>query len=150
MSAKSWPAEKTGPFAAKNTPRALLSPTLRKASVSSSICLSERAFRRFGLFIVIVAKSPSYCSSISSYGFCSSIDIGCLLSGRCLLAASLSQAHQELSLYTPVHSKRRENAHHVSFCTIHQEQPRVQLNECLLFPQLTFRSSAVILKYTTI
>src|SRR5437588_7956658 len=76
MSAKSWPAEKTGPFAAKNTPRALLSPTLRKASVSSSICLSERAFRRFGLFIVIVAKSPSYCSSISSYGFCSSIDIG--------------------------------------------------------------------------
>src|SRR5437763_1323517 len=67
MSAKSWPAEKAGPLAANVTPRTPLSPTLRKASVSSSICLSERALRRRGEFIVIVAKSPLHSNSISSY-----------------------------------------------------------------------------------
>src|SRR5213596_3208175 len=75
------------------TPNALLSPTSWKAEVSSSMCFSDRALRRRGLFIVIVAKSPSYSKVISSYSIAFSP------SGRvrwlCLRYSSIGTIHQD-------------------------------------------------------
>ena len=57
MSAKSCPAEKTGPAAASTMARVSgSSPERRKASISSSMCASESAFRRSGRFMVMVAR----------------------------------------------------------------------------------------------
>jgi len=58
-SAKSCPAQKTGPLAARTTPRASLAPTRANASVSSCMCSSDRALRRSGLSMVIVVTSAS-------------------------------------------------------------------------------------------
>ena len=54
MSAKSCPAENTGPFPARMTPSASLSPASRNAWISSFMCARESALRRSGRFIVIV------------------------------------------------------------------------------------------------
>jgi len=57
MSAKSWPAEKTGPFAASTIARVSGSaPAAPSAAISSRMCASERAFRRSGRFMVMVAS----------------------------------------------------------------------------------------------
>ena len=48
MSAKLWPAENTGPLAARITPRASLAPTSRKAAVSSSITSSDEGVALLG------------------------------------------------------------------------------------------------------
>jgi hypothetical protein len=57
-SAKSCPAENTGPFAASTTPSASLPPTSVNAAIRSRMCSRDRAFRFAGLFMVMVAKSP--------------------------------------------------------------------------------------------
>ena len=60
MSAKSWPAEKTGPLAARMTARVSdWSPAAPSAAISSRMCASESAFRRSGRFMVMVASPAS-------------------------------------------------------------------------------------------
>src|SRR5919202_1871824 len=59
MSAKSWPAENTGPAPASTTPRASEAPTCSNAASSDRSISSDRALRRCGRFIVMVAKSPA-------------------------------------------------------------------------------------------
>ena len=63
MSAKLWPAENTGPLAARITPSASLEPTSLNASVNSSITSSASALRFSGRFRVIVTKGPSRSTS---------------------------------------------------------------------------------------
>ena len=58
MSAKSCPALNTGPLPASTMPRASLFPSSPNAVISSRMCARDRALRRCGRFIVIVAKSP--------------------------------------------------------------------------------------------
>jgi hypothetical protein len=57
-SAKSCPAEKTGPLPASTMPAASLSPTSRNARHSSRRWAVDSALRRSGRFMVIVASSP--------------------------------------------------------------------------------------------
>src|SRR5919202_4978037 len=59
MSAKSWPAENTGPLPASTTPSASEAPTCSNAASSARSIVSDRALRRCGRFIVMVAKAPS-------------------------------------------------------------------------------------------
>ena len=62
MSAKLWPAEKTGPLAAMTTARASLAPAARTASVSSAIIAADSALRFSGRSRVIVVVGPSRCT----------------------------------------------------------------------------------------
>src|SRR5215475_10808675 len=57
-SAKSCPAEKTGPLPARTMPSAWLSPISWNAVMSSCMCARDKALRRCGRFMVTVAKSP--------------------------------------------------------------------------------------------
>src|SRR3954452_4886379 len=59
MSAKSWPAENTGPSPASSSPRASLSQTSRTAASSWRMCSSESALRRSGMSMVTRANSPA-------------------------------------------------------------------------------------------
>src|SRR5215469_2755395 len=70
-SAKSCPALNTGPLPASTTPSASLSPTSRNASISSCMCRRDKALRRCGLFIVMVAKSSDRSSRMCSNSACS-------------------------------------------------------------------------------
>jgi hypothetical protein len=54
MSAKLWPAENTGPFAARITPNASVAPTSANAAVSSVMTSSARALRFSGRLRVTV------------------------------------------------------------------------------------------------
>src|SRR4051794_35781145 len=65
-SAKSCPAEKTGPLPARMIPVASVSPTWRNASVRARMCDSDRALRRRGRFMVMTANGPSVSTSTSS------------------------------------------------------------------------------------
>ena len=76
-SAKSWPAEKTGPLAARITARAPESAAAASAAASSRSTSRESAFRRSGRCSVIVRNSSSDCVRTSGSGTRPTVPAGC-------------------------------------------------------------------------
>ncbi len=67
MSAKLWPALKTGPLAARITPRASVRAMARRATVNSRITLRASALRLSARLRVTVVMGPSVVTSRCSY-----------------------------------------------------------------------------------